>query len=123
MKKALVVDDELDICRLLTLHLKTLGVDAEYVSTIGEAKAKISPAAYDVIFVDLNLPDGSGFDLLESLNAINSTSRIVVISAYDIERKKALDYGADGFVPKPFSKRTIELILSNLQIITNTYER
>jgi two-component system OmpR family response regulator len=84
MKKALVVDDELDICRLLTLHLKTLGLDAEYVSTIGEAKAKISPAAYDVIFVDLNLPDGSGFDLLESLNTINSTSRMVVISAYDM---------------------------------------
>jgi DNA-binding response OmpR family regulator len=34
-----------------------------------------------------------------------------------VKRKKALDYGADGFIPKPFSKRTIELILSNLQII------
>lgn len=117
MKKALVVDDELDICRLLTLHLKGLGLNAEYVSTIGEAKAKISPAGYDVIFVDINLPDGSGFDLLESLNTINSSSRVVVISAYDVERKKALEYGADGFIPKPFSKRTIELVLSNLQII------
>lgn len=117
MKKALVVDDELDICRLLTLQLKSLGLNAEYVLTIGEAKAKISLAAYDVIFVDLNLPDGSGFDLLESLNAINSSSRVVVISAYDVERKKALECGADGFIAKPFSKRTIELVLNNLQII------
>jgi DNA-binding response OmpR family regulator len=117
MKKALVVDDELDICRLLTLHLKALGLDAEYVSTIGEAKTRISPAGYDVIFVDLNLPDGSGFDLLESLNLIHSTSRVIVISAYDVERKKALESGADGFIPKPFSKRTIELVLNNLQII------
>lgn len=117
MKKALVVDDELDICRLLTLHLKALGLDAEFVSTIGEAKAKISPAGYEVIFVDLNLPDGSGFDLLESLDQIKSTSRVVVISAYDVERRKALECGADGFIPKPFSKRTIELVLNNLQII------
>lgn len=117
MKKALVVDDELDICRLLTLHLKALGLDAEYVSTIGEAKTRISPAGYDVIFVDLNLPDGSGFDLLESLNLIHSTSRVIVISAYDVERKKVLESGADGFIPKPFSKRTIELVLNNLQII------
>ncbi len=117
MKNALVVDDEPDICRLLTLHLKSLGLRAEYVSSITEAKSRIAPSSYDIIFVDLNLPDGSGFDLLEALQQAKSTSRVIVISAYDVERKKALERGADGFVAKPFSKRTIELILNNLQLI------
>lgn len=119
MKKALVVDDELDICRLLTLHLKALGLQAEYVITIGEAKSKLSPEQYDIIFVDLNLPDGSGFDLLEALKEINASARVVVISAYDTERKKVMELGADGFIAKPFSKRTIELVLNNLQLTAN----
>lgn len=119
MKKALVVDDELDICRLLTLHLKALGLQAEYVVTITEAKHKLTPAEYDVVFVDLNLPDGSGFDLLETLRDINASARVVVISAYDTERKKVMELGADGFIAKPFSKRTIELVLNNLHLTAN----
>lgn len=119
MKRALVVDDELDICRLLTLHLRALGLQTEYVVTISEAKDKLLPEQYDIIFVDLNLPDGSGFEILEALREINSASRVVVISAYDTERKKVMELGADGFIAKPFSKRTIELVLNNLQLITN----
>lgn len=118
MNKILVVDDEIEICLLVTRHLKKMGFDASYALSISEALAKISMVSYDLLFVDLNLADGSGYDLINTLQESNVSSKIIIISAYDSERQKALQKGAALFIAKPFTKKSISESLEKLNFLT-----
>lgn len=115
MGKVLVVDDEIDICTLLKRHLEKGGQEVSYCLTIREALEALSENSYDMIFVDLNLTDGSGYDLISSLGDANRNASVIVISAYDSERQKALQAGASLFVPKPFTNKSISEALQRLQ--------
>jgi len=119
MGKVLVVDDEIDICILLGRQLEKLGLDVSYCLTIKEAIEKLQEETYSLIFIDLNITDGSGYDLLASIGEANRDALVVVISAYDSEREKALQAGASCFVPKPFSKKSIREALQKLQFLNN----
>jgi DNA-binding response OmpR family regulator len=112
MAKALIVEDEVDLCQLLSLQLRTLGVSNEYVNTVEQAKLKIQDNQYELMFLDLNLTDGSGFEVLSLLNDSEIDLKVVVVSAYDVERKKALELGADFFIAKPFTKKAIEHVVN-----------
>lgn len=115
MGKVLVVDDEVDICTLLKRHLEKGGLEVSYCLTIKDALDDLSENNYDMIFVDLNLSDGSGYDLISSLSKMNRPATIIVISAYDSEKQKALQAGATLFVPKPFTNKSISEALQRLQ--------
>lgn len=117
MRKILVVDDEVEICLLVTQYLKKLGYEASFSQSIAEALDKISTSPYDLLFVDLNLSDGSGYDLIKVLQESHSTSKVIVISAYDSERQKALQKGATLFLAKPFTKRSIDESLKKLNFL------
>lgn len=119
MGNVLVVDDEIDICSLLTQQLKKLGFQASYCLTIHDAIQNLSATSYDLIFVDLNLTDGSGYDLISSLRKTDTRTKVVVISAYDSERNKVLDSGANLFVAKPFTKYSIQDALKKLKFLKN----
>ena len=121
MNKILVVDDEIEICLLVTRYLKKMGFDASYALSISEALAKISMISYDLLFVDLNLADGSGYDFITTLRESNVSSKIVIISAYDSERQKALQKGASLFIAKPFTKKSISESLKKLKIFKKKY--
>jgi two-component system, OmpR family, response regulator len=108
MGNVLVVDDELDICTLVTRQLRSNGIEAEYALTIKEALLKTAFNPYDLYIIDLNLTDGSGFTLMQKIKEMQVHSKIIIISAYDGESKKAISNGADLFVPKPLSKRVID---------------
>lgn len=114
MKKALIIDDEVDLCKLLSIQLKSLGIANEYVHTIHEAKEKFKHSQYEIIFLDLNLKDGSGFEMLNYMNDFPKRQKVIVISAYDNERKKVLESGADFFLPKPFTKKKVAQIVDSI---------
>ena len=117
MGNVLVVDDELDICTLVTRQLKSIGIDAEYALTIKEALKKTAFTPYDLYIIDLNLTDGSGFTLMQKIKEMQAHSKIIIISAYDSESKKAISNGADLFVPKPLSKRVIDEALQAVNFV------
>ena len=119
MGRALVVDDEIDICILLSGQLKKLGFETSYCLTIREANRKLSTAFFDLIFVDLNLTDGSGYDLIDSVRAINKITKIIVISAYGGERQKIMEVGASHYIPKPFTKKSRHEALRKLNFLDN----
>jgi CheY-like chemotaxis protein len=118
MSKVLVVDDEVEICLLVTQYLKKLGYETSFSLSIAEALTKISTGVYDLLFVDLNLSDGSGYDLMKVLQESKSASKVIVISAYDSERQKAMQRGANLFLAKPFTKKAIDESLQKLNILT-----
>jgi DNA-binding response OmpR family regulator len=118
MNKILVVDDEIEICLLVTRYLKKMGFDATYAQSISEALAKTSTQSYDLLFIDLNLTDGSGYDLIHILQESNISAKIITISAYDSERQKALQKGATLFMAKPFTKKSISESLEKLNFLS-----
>ncbi len=118
MNKILVVDDEIEICLLVTRYLKKMGFDASYALSISEALAKISMISFDLLFIDLNLADGSGYDLINTLQESKVSSKIIIISAYDSERQKALQKGASLFMAKPFTKKSISESLQKLNFLS-----
>ena len=119
MSRVLVVDDEVEICLLVSQYLKKLGYEVTYSLSIAEALDKISGAApYDLLFVDLNLSDGSGYDLIKVLQESRSPTKVIVISAYDSEQPKALQKGATLFLAKPFTKKSIDDSLQKLNFLT-----
>ncbi|GAB4242444.1 MAG: hypothetical protein Tsb0034_19890 [Ekhidna sp.] len=105
----LIVDDEEDIGLMISVLLKKEGINAEFKTRVSSAKEMIERKDYSMFFLDLNLPDGTGFDLIPLIKKSSASAHIVVISAYDTkeEKTRAFDLGADLFIRKPFSKREI----------------
>jgi len=118
MSNVLVIDDEKEICLLLTSMMNKLGFDSDFANSMEESRQKLQSGKYEIVFLDLNLPDGLGFHLIEDVEAANSQAKIIIISAYDgnVERQRARAEGADYFIAKPFSKQAIVEALSELNV-------
>jgi len=101
---ALVVDDEPQIQRLLTLALETNGFRAATARTGHEGLAAVAAHRHDIILLDLGLPDLSGLLVLKQLREWSQTP-VIILTVQDAESEKteALDAGADDYVTKPFN--------------------
>lgn len=115
MKKPfiLVVDDDPSILTLIQVNLRVSGYDVATATTLGEASRKVSEASLDLMILDINLPDGSGFDFLASLKADRRTEAlpVLILTAMDERRGKiaGFDLGADDYLTKPFDVTELEL--------------
>lgn len=101
---ALVIDDEPQIQRLLTISLEANGYRVTTVTTGQEGLSMAASQRADVIILDLGLPDMHGIAVLKHLREWTQTP-VVVLTVIDDEadRIQALDNGADDYVTKPFS--------------------
>ena len=111
--KILIIEDEPDIRRNLEYNLGREGFNASSVGTLDKAYKKIKSKKFDLILLDLMLPDGSGLDLCRKIKSNSETEAtpIIILTAKDDEVDKVVGFelGADDYVTKPFSVR--ELIL------------
>ncbi len=117
-KRVLIVDDEADICLLLSGLLRRLGYQPTCAHFIEEGRQCLNSQQFDAVFLDLNLPDGLGFDLLPFIKEDQSKAKIIMISAFDgqAERRRATEQGADYFIGKPFTRRSVEMALQTIQV-------
>ena len=107
--KALIIDDEIDICYLLSGILKTRNIQPNYVNTLAEATHALKTQHPEIIFLDNHLPDGIGVDFIHQIRKSNPKSKIILITAYDTaaDRTRAAAEGVDFFIAKPFTRDTI----------------
>ncbi len=114
--KALIVDDEVDICYLLSGILRQKHLKPSFVNNIASAKEALKNDIPSIIFLDNHLPDGLGLDFIGYIKSNYPNVKIVMITAHDglIERKKAQSEGADLFISKPFTREIIEGAIKNL---------
>ena len=114
--KALIIDDEIDICYLLSGILRNKNIQPNYVNTIGEAVNALEIHHPEIVFLDNHLPDGMGVDLIKDIKLILPQATLVMITAYDTasDRSKAIAEGVDFFIAKPFSRETIYKITDQL---------
>jgi len=110
LTKALIIDDELDICMLLKGILKPIGIDAEYSTSLLDGISNLSKSNFGILFLDINLPDGSGIENISEIKQRNPDLKIIMISAYDgeSERNQAKENGAIDFIGKPFTSGIIK---------------
>jgi len=109
-KKILIVDDEESIRFLLRALILKMGYECDLASDGNECIEKCKTTEYDLILLDIYMPNLNGLETIKKLKAINIDSSIVVISASrDIENvKTALKQGAYDFLFKPFDIKEIE---------------
>jgi two-component system, OmpR family, KDP operon response regulator KdpE len=103
--RILVVDDEPTILRALQTSLESQGYTVSGVTTGEQAVGRAASEMPDLVLLDLGLPKIDGFEVIRRIRAFAPALPIVVVSAHgdDASKVRALDWGADDYVSKPFS--------------------
>ncbi|GAC1317953.1 MAG: heavy metal response regulator transcription factor [Collimonas sp.] len=103
--KILIVEDQERLGRFVKQGLTEHSYTVSWVGTCREARDALCETSYDVIVLDLGLPDGDGLDLLREWRKSGFNEPVLILSARDTvqDRIKGLDLGADDYLPKPFS--------------------
>lgn len=106
---ALIIDDEIDICFLLTAILRNANINSSYVNTLEAARDALDTNFPEIIFLDNHLPDGMGVEFINHIKKNKPACKVVMITAYDTQtdRLKAANAGADDFIAKPFTRQAI----------------
>ena len=109
MVNALIIDDEIDICYLLSSIVHKKNIEVSYVNTLSDATAALLKQSPEIIFLDNHLPDGLGIDFIKQLKDTHPGVKVIMITAFDnySERAAAFKNGADTFITKPFTKAII----------------
>jgi DNA-binding response OmpR family regulator len=102
--KVLIVEDEIDLSNSITSYLRQEKFKCEAVFNYTDAIEKINLYNYDVVVVDITLPDGNGLELIRELKFNRSNSGIIIISAKNAldDKISGLEIGADDYLTKPF---------------------
>lgn len=110
-----LVEDEENLNTLLSFSLKQDGYDIKSFFTFQEAMACIGDTV-DAWIVDINLPDGSGLDIVKTIKANNPEQVVLIISARDSEIDKllGLEIGSDDYITKPFLPRELTIRMNRL---------
>ncbi|NNL62837.1 MAG: sigma-54-dependent Fis family transcriptional regulator, partial [Woeseiaceae bacterium] len=112
---ALVIDDEPDICELLTLTLGRMDIRTETASDVAGAKSLLDDRDFDICLTDMRLPDGDGLELVEWMQTHASTVPVAVITAHgNVETAvQALKLGAFDFISKPLDLGNLRTVVAN----------
>lgn len=102
MKKVLVINDENDTNLLISTALKSKGYLIDNSSRLDTGKALFQSFRPDLLFLDINLPDGNGLNNVNYFKSVLPGTKICMISANE-DVQKFNDFNADSYLSKPFS--------------------
>lgn len=102
--KLLLLEDDQSLIDGLAYALTKEGFALDVATTVAEARSLLAAQAYDLLLLDLTLPDGNGMEICTAVRAAGSTVPIVFLTAMDEEVQviRALDGGGDDYITKPF---------------------
>ena len=105
--RVLLVEDEAGLVSALRVALQREGYAVDTALLVRAAREKLAVTEYDIVLLDVNLPDGNGFDLAAEIRAgrTSSEARILMLTARGQlrDRVRGLDLGADDYLVKPFA--------------------
>ncbi len=104
MQNILLVEDDTEITRLINLHFDTAHYAVTCCATGKEALKNISTESYDLIMLDISLPDSNGMEICKKLRSTDAQTPVMMLTCHAEEADKvlALELGADDYVTKPF---------------------
>lgn len=123
LNNILIIEDDSALLSGLCRALTTDECDTHGCHNLSEAKNLLQKHAYSLILLDVNLPDGNGFDFLPELKKICSTP-VIVLTANDLETDivTGLELGAEDYITKPFSLAVLRARV-NVALRRNTAEK
>ncbi|BAV11655.1 Fis family transcriptional regulator [Moraxella osloensis] len=125
MALALIIDDEVDLCRLMQMTLKKMGIESKVAYDYATGVSHLREYSFDFCLTDLKLPDGTGLDIVKLINKNYAKTPVAVITAHgsmDLAIE-ALKLGAFDFVNKPLElSRLRQLVENALKVAENTHK-
>jgi DNA-binding response OmpR family regulator len=120
--RVLLVDDDRELCQMLSEYLTAEHFDVKSVHDGGDALAQLQANEFEIVILDVMLPSVGGFDVLRTLGASYQTP-ILMLTARgdDVDRIVGLELGADDYLSKPFNPR--ELVARIRAILRRAYSR
>lgn len=108
MTRILVIDDDVELCELLTEYLQSEGFDVEAVNDSRQGIDRALSGDHSLVVLDVMLPKVSGFEVLRCIRA-SSRVPVLMLTARgeEIDRIVGLEMGADDYLPKPFNPREL----------------
>lgn len=103
--KVLLLEDDLRLAGLITRGLRRDGNAVDSAGTVEDARWLATESFYDVLVLDVMLPDGDGFGLCRELRSAGNWTPVLLLTARDAidDRVRGLDVGADDYLVKPFA--------------------
>ena len=111
----LLVEDDKSISNTISYYLQLEGFTIHTAKTVKEGIEKIKNNNYDLMLLDINLPDGTGYDLYQEIKTIQEIPTIF-LTALDEEKDivKGFDLGADDYITKPFHAGELLSMIKNV---------
>lgn len=121
MKKILIVEDDQSIANLQKDYLELSGFSVELAHNGTDGMCALNEHAFDLVILDIMLPEGDGFQLLEKIREEEDIPVLLVSArAEEIYKIKGFGLGADDYITKPFSSGEL---VARVQAHVNKYER
>lgn len=113
--RCLIVDDEADICDLLSITIEKMGIKTDSAQSLEDAKFCLSRHRYDLCLTDMRLPDGNGLDLMKYISLHHSGLPIAVMTAFGTSDNavSSLKAGAFDYLNKPISLQQLRPLISS----------
>lgn len=105
MERIFLLEDDSTLSRGISMALCGTGRTVVLADCIAQARCKLAETQFDLLILDINLPDGSGLDFLRTLRSQGNTTPVILLTANDLELDEVtgLEAGADDYITKPFS--------------------
>lgn len=107
----LIVDDETEVCVLLKGYLQRKNQEVNYSTSLTEGFEKFALIKPNLLILDHNMPDGYGIENILKFKKLNTTLKVIIISAMSHLKEEALKKGADYFLEKPINLSILNNIL------------
>jgi DNA-binding response OmpR family regulator len=111
----LLVEDDPSLGAILAKNLEARGYRVNRAETLAQALASLATEAPGVMLLDVNLPDGSGWDVLRALEAAGRHVPTAVLSAVQVSRARLGEFRPEACLPKPFP---LEALLATVERLT-----
>ena len=120
MRSILIIDDDSALSDITKDMLEDYGYSVGQAFGVDEAFEVLTDKRYDLIILDINLPDGTGFEVCEELRRVSSVPVIFASARTSVDdRIYGFEKGGDDYLPKPFSMK--ELLVRVNALIRRTY--
>lgn len=102
--KLLIVEDDQELIRSMLKYFDSFGYNSDGAKTLKSAKEKLKEHDYDCVVLDVNLPDGNGLSIINTIKELNNKTGVLVLSANNSldDKLDGLELGADDYLTKPF---------------------
>ncbi|MEE4359515.1 MAG: sigma-54 dependent transcriptional regulator [Desulfococcaceae bacterium] len=113
MARVLIIDDDSEVCRMLSELIRRMGHESDSAVTLRKGSSFLREENYDAVLLDVRMPDGSGLEMISEIRAEVSSPEVIIMTGFGDSdgAQAAIENGAWDYISKPVSPQNIMLVL------------